>query len=96
MTLIFPVAAAAVVAVGIVLLLRSARKFEQRKIEQGEWDKDGPLEPSDPPANFYPTHLTGKRTFDVLTDMRTDEDETAAEPGTNESTQSASPKPPLE
>lgn len=51
MTIIFPIAAGAAVAVGIVLLLRSARKFERRKIQSGEWDEEGPLEPSEPPTD---------------------------------------------
>lgn len=90
MTLIFPVAAVAAVAVGIVLLIRSARKFEQRKIEQGEWDEDGPLEPSDPPANFYPTQLTGKRTFEVLNEISEDKGESGVDAVENDGTDGAS------
>lgn len=81
MTWLFPATVVAVIVVGIVLLLRSARNFERRKIERGEWDGDGPLAPTDPPANFYPTALTGRRAIDVLNDVSTDERESDGDEG---------------
>ena len=64
---------------GIVLFLRSARNFEQNKIARGEWDEDGPINPSDPPPNFYPRQLTGLRTIEVLNEMSVDDDATTFE-----------------
>lgn len=81
MTWLFPIVVVLLVTVGIVLFLRSARNFERRKIERGEWDGDGPLAPTDPPANFSPTALTGRRAIDVLNDISTDERESDGDEG---------------
>ena len=76
---VFPVVAIVAVIAGIALVLRSARSFEQNKIARGEWDENGPLDPSDPPPNYYPRQLTGLRTIEVLNEMSTDDGEAGVE-----------------
>jgi len=94
MTLLFPIAAAGAVVVGIALLLRSARRFERRKIEAGEWDQAGPLEPSAPPRNFYATPLTGIGPLEVMGELTTDEGEANGELEARDSSENDAPDPP--
>ena len=61
----FVAVVAVLAAVGLPLIRRGARRYEQQELQNGDWDTTGPKHPTPMPRNFWPRVQSNGLAFDL-------------------------------
>jgi hypothetical protein len=77
------------VGVGIPVIRIAARRFERRRIAEGQWDAQGPTHPTEAPRNARLNRFGNRLAFDLTHGQDRDEDW----PGGTKPSGSVNPEP---